>query len=85
VFLQRGHLDTGELTGWSQQKWGDASVRVRTGWPETLSWQSGETVVTAVGDVEPAELEVALAGLPRDDDPGTMTRFARSAFGWLPG
>ncbi|MFI7588499.1 sigma-E factor regulatory protein RseB domain-containing protein [Spongisporangium articulatum] len=84
VFAQRGEL-ADELSGWQRQDWDDGTALVRDSWPETMTWQGGDLVITAVGDLELDELQDRLADLPHDDRPGVMTRFARSALSWLPG
>jgi negative regulator of sigma E activity len=86
VFLQRGQLDDGRLAGMTSQKWGDAVVHVRTGWPEVMVWQGGPTVITAVGDAEPDELRAVLSTLPRQPDRGRLASLQDqmgSAFSWF--
>jgi negative regulator of sigma E activity len=86
VFLQRGQLDDGRLAGMTSQRWGDAVVHVRTGWPEVMVWQGGPTVITAVGDAEPDELRAVLSTLPRQPDRGRLASLQGqmgSAFSWF--
>jgi sigma-E factor negative regulatory protein RseB len=86
VFLQRGDLDAAGLSGLSSRKWGDAEVYVRDGWPDVMVWQGGPTVITAIGDAEPAELQVILGALPRQTNHGTLGSLQQrmgSALAWL--
>jgi len=86
VFLQRGRLDTADLKGLSSQKWGSTPVQVRAGWPAVMVWQGGPTVITAVGDAEPADLRSTLAVLPRQPNRGTLDSLRHemgSALAWI--
>jgi negative regulator of sigma E activity len=86
LFLQRGRLDDSRLTGLSTQKWGDAVVHVGSGWPEVMVWQGGATVITAVGDAEPADLQAVLRTLPRQPNRGRLASLHNemgSAFSWF--
>jgi sigma-E factor negative regulatory protein RseB len=88
VFLQRGKLNDGQLKGLRSEKWGNAVVHVRAGWPELMVWQGGPTVITAVGDAEPAELRAALDPLPRQPDRGALDSLQHamgSALAWFRG
>jgi negative regulator of sigma E activity len=72
VFLQRGQLDDSRLSGMTSGNWGGSVVHVRDGWPEVMVWQGGETVITAVGEADPAQLRSVLAALPRQPKRGTL-------------
>jgi negative regulator of sigma E activity len=88
VFLQRGRLDDDRLTGLSSQTWGDAVLHVREGWPEVMVWQGGPTVITAVGEAEPARLRAVLSTLPRQAKRGTLDSLQHgmgSALAWFKG
>lgn len=65
VFLQSGPLDDGQLAGLTKVGEDDSVVYEKHGWPELLVWQSGRTVITAVGDAGPAELRAVLSGFPQ--------------------
>jgi sigma-E factor negative regulatory protein RseB len=86
VFLQRGELNAAGLTGLTSRKWGDTEVYVRDGWPEVMVWQGGPTVITAVGDAEPADLQTILSALPRQSNRGTLGSLQQrmgSALAWF--
>ena len=86
VFLQRGELDATGLTGLTSRKWGDTNVYVRDGWPEVMIWQGGPTVITAVGDAEPADFRTILSALPRQSNHGTLGSLQQrmgSALAWF--
>jgi negative regulator of sigma E activity len=72
VFLQQGTLDGDRLTGMTTSRWGDGVVHVRHGWPELMVWQGGPTVITAVGDAEPAYLRTVLAAFPQPSRRGAL-------------
>jgi sigma-E factor negative regulatory protein RseB len=86
LFLQRGELDATGLTGLTSRKWGDTNVYVRDGWPEVMVWQGGPTVITAVGDTEPADFRAILSALPRQSNHGTLGSLQQrmgSALAWF--
>ena len=56
------------------------------GWPEVMVWQGGPTVITAVGDAEPGELQTILSALPRQPNRGTLGSLQQrmgSALAWF--
>jgi negative regulator of sigma E activity len=88
LFLERGQLDPSGLAGLTKTTWGDGVVYERDGWPEVMVWQSGKTVITAVGDVEPVDLRAVLkvlaphsGGSPLE----SLNHVMRSGLGWLRG
>jgi hypothetical protein len=86
VFLQRGELDPDGLAGLTVRKWGDAEVYVRDGWPDVMVWQGGPTVITAIGDAEPADFRTVLSALPRQANHGTLGSLQQrmgSALAWF--
>jgi hypothetical protein len=86
VFLQRGQLDTAALRGLTRSKWGDTVVEVSDGWPRAMVWQGGRTVITAVGESDPAQLRTILSSLPRQSGRGTLDSLHHnmsSMFGWF--
>ncbi|HST80828.1 MAG TPA: sigma-E factor regulatory protein RseB domain-containing protein [Kineosporiaceae bacterium] len=86
VFLQRGQLDSAGLTGLTAQKWDDTEVYVREGWPDVMVWQGGPTVITAIGEAEPADLRSILSALPRQSNHGTLASWQHrmgSALAWF--
>jgi negative regulator of sigma E activity len=86
VFLQRGQLDSARLTGLTAQKWDGTEVYVRAGWPDVMVWQGGPTVITAIGEAEPADLRSILSALPRQSNHGTLGSWQQrmgSALAWF--
>jgi sigma-E factor negative regulatory protein RseB len=88
VFLQHGQLDDSRLTGLTSADWDGSVVHLRDGWPEVMVWQGGETVITAVGEADPAQLRSVLAALPRQPKRGTLGSLQHdmgSALTWFTG
>lgn len=67
VFEERGHLDTGALSGYTPTLVDGHIVYIRpsaTGTGDEMTWQANGTVFTVVADAPSATVGAVLAGLP---------------------
>lgn len=89
VFVQPGRLDADRIAGMRASR--DGAVFTRDGWPQVVTWQAGDRVITVVSDAAPADLDAALSALPgREPSPqsgavATLRRGLGSVLDWLRG
>lgn len=78
VFEQRGQLELAGLTGWRSTHIGGASVHMREGVPQRITWSADGTVYTVLADAAPETVADIVRSLPHERvDNGTLARVRR--------